>query len=190
MPNYDVDYAHVRQNADIVAVLHHHNVTLSGDGIQRKGQCPFHKDTRQSLSVNVEENLFKCHSCGSGGNIIKLVQLLNSELKNPRKAALHIAELSGIAPRPNSGEAELLVGNEKFAGVAIGGGSDASNADADCSYTAHTEDGAAVNRPLTFILKLAPVQSEAAGPIGQFLSEHGITSAQRERPVFPGAQLR
>jgi hypothetical protein len=41
MANFDVDYAHVRQNADIVAVLAHYKVELNGDGEQRKGCCPF-----------------------------------------------------------------------------------------------------------------------------------------------------
>jgi DNA primase len=101
MANFDVDYAHVRQNADIVAVLAHYKVELNGDGEQRKGCCPFHDSTKPSLNVNISKNVFKCHGCGYGGNVIKLVQLLDDKLENPRRAALQIAALSGIAAKPN-----------------------------------------------------------------------------------------
>ena len=34
--------------------------------------CPFHNDTRPSLSINLEKGWFKCHSCGEKrGGIIK-----------------------------------------------------------------------------------------------------------------------
>ncbi len=34
--------------------------------------CPFHEDTRPSLSINLEEGWYKCHACGvGGGGIIK-----------------------------------------------------------------------------------------------------------------------
>jgi len=34
--------------------------------------CPFHDDTRPSLSINLEEGWYKCHACGEGGGgIIK-----------------------------------------------------------------------------------------------------------------------
>ena len=29
--------------------------------------CPFHEDTRASLSINMEEGWYKCHACGEGG---------------------------------------------------------------------------------------------------------------------------
>ena len=44
MAKFDVNYPHVRENADIVAVLAHYDVALSGEGEQRKGLCPFHDD--------------------------------------------------------------------------------------------------------------------------------------------------
>ena len=29
--------------------------------------CPFHDDTRPSLSINLEKGWYKCHACGEGG---------------------------------------------------------------------------------------------------------------------------
>ena len=92
MANFDVDFPHVREHADIVAVMAHYNISLNGEGEQRKGPCPLHEDTRNSLSVNTSKNVFRCHACGSSGNVIKFVQLVDDGLENPRRAALQIAK--------------------------------------------------------------------------------------------------
>jgi integrase/recombinase XerD len=39
------------------------------------GLCPLHQDTRPSFYVNAAKNLFYCHGCGRGGDLIRFVQL-------------------------------------------------------------------------------------------------------------------
>jgi DNA primase len=39
------------------------------------GLCPLHQETRPSFYVNTAKNLFYCHGCGHGGDLIRLVQL-------------------------------------------------------------------------------------------------------------------
>jgi DNA primase len=39
------------------------------------GLCPLHPDTRPSFYVNAGKNLFYCHGCGQGGDLIRFVQL-------------------------------------------------------------------------------------------------------------------
>jgi len=39
------------------------------------GLCPLHADTRPSFYVNARKNLFYCHGCGQGGDLIRFVQL-------------------------------------------------------------------------------------------------------------------
>lgn len=39
------------------------------------GLCPLHRDTRPSFYVNASKNLFYCHSCGCGGDLIRFVEL-------------------------------------------------------------------------------------------------------------------
>jgi DNA primase len=39
------------------------------------GLCPFHRETRPSFYVNVRKNLFYCHGCGRGGDLIRFVEL-------------------------------------------------------------------------------------------------------------------
>src|SRR5215472_14918881 len=39
------------------------------------GLCPRHEDTRPSFYVNARKNLFYCHGCGQGGDLIRFVEL-------------------------------------------------------------------------------------------------------------------
>jgi DNA primase len=39
------------------------------------GLCPLHPETRPSFYVNASKNLFYCHGCGQGGDLIRFVQL-------------------------------------------------------------------------------------------------------------------
>src|SRR6266446_10506033 len=39
------------------------------------GLCPLHPDTRPSFYVNASKNLFYCHGCGRGGDLIRFIGL-------------------------------------------------------------------------------------------------------------------
>jgi len=39
------------------------------------GVCPLHPETRPSFYVNARKNLFYCHGCGRGGDLIRFVEL-------------------------------------------------------------------------------------------------------------------
>jgi len=39
------------------------------------GLCPLHQETRPSFYVNARKNLFYCHGCGQGGDLIRFIQL-------------------------------------------------------------------------------------------------------------------
>jgi DNA primase len=41
------------------------------------GRCPLHPDSRPSFYVNRRKNVFYCHGCGQGGDVIRLVELLH-----------------------------------------------------------------------------------------------------------------
>ena len=46
-------------------------IKLLGTGGWRKALCPFHVDTKPSLSVRFETGAFKCHACGAhGGDVL------------------------------------------------------------------------------------------------------------------------
>src|SRR5882762_11020099 len=39
------------------------------------GLCPLHQETRPSFYVNTRKNVFYCHGCGQGGDLIRFIQL-------------------------------------------------------------------------------------------------------------------
>jgi len=60
------------------------------------GLCPFHQETRPSFYVNAAKNLFYCHGCGRGGDLIRFVQLF---LNLPfRQTVAHLQEQLTPAP--------------------------------------------------------------------------------------------
>lgn len=49
--------------------------SLKGSGRWARGLCPFHDDKRPSFWIDRERNLFGCHTCEAGGDVINLVAL-------------------------------------------------------------------------------------------------------------------
>jgi len=47
----------------------------AGHGPECVGLCPLHPETRPSFYVNTHKNLFYCHGCGQGGDLIRFVEL-------------------------------------------------------------------------------------------------------------------
>ena len=47
----------------------------AGQGSEFVGLCPLHPETRPSFYVNARKNLFYCHGCGQGGDLIRFVEL-------------------------------------------------------------------------------------------------------------------
>lgn len=43
------------------------------DGTGFKSVCPFHNDTHPSMKISPSKKIFKCFSCGAGGNVIQFV---------------------------------------------------------------------------------------------------------------------
>ncbi len=48
-------------------------VTLKRAGANYKGLCPFHDDKHPSMSVSPSKGIFKCFSCGQGGNVFQFI---------------------------------------------------------------------------------------------------------------------
>ena len=64
----------VQQALDIVDVISDY-VKLIKKGREYVGICPFHDDHRPSMNVSPNKQIFKCFSCGMGGDVIKFVQM-------------------------------------------------------------------------------------------------------------------
>ncbi len=78
---------------DIVEVIGE-RIPLKPKGREMVGLCPFHDDHKPSFNVSPTKKIFKCWSCGAGGDVIKFVQLY--ERVNFREALGRLAERAGI----------------------------------------------------------------------------------------------
>jgi DNA primase len=54
---------------------HHWKGQRVGNGPEFVGLCPLHEETHASFFVNTQKNLFFCHGCGRGGDLIRFVEL-------------------------------------------------------------------------------------------------------------------
>ncbi|MEN9277477.1 MAG: CHC2 zinc finger domain-containing protein, partial [Thermostichus sp. DG_1_5_bins_95] len=62
----------VRQKADLVEVVAE-KVVLRRQGKNYVGLCPFHNDRKPSFQVSPSKQIYKCFSCGAGGDVLRFV---------------------------------------------------------------------------------------------------------------------
>ena len=70
------DVETLKRRLPLLDYLRQHNWT--GHPASRSecvGLCPLHEETRPSFYVNTRKNVFYCHGCGQGGDLIRFVQL-------------------------------------------------------------------------------------------------------------------
>lgn len=63
----------IRQAIDITEVINEY-VPLTKKGTNYVASCPFHEDNHPSFSVSPTKQIFKCFSCGRGGNVFTFLQ--------------------------------------------------------------------------------------------------------------------
>jgi DNA primase catalytic core len=66
------------------------------------GLCPLHPETHPSFYVNAVKNVFFCHGCGRGGDLIRFVQL--SRNLSFAETVAHLKQLIGL-PEPGPQDA-------------------------------------------------------------------------------------
>jgi DNA primase len=73
----DQGLEHLKQHLPLLEYLQRHNWTPRRRSSRQEfvGLCPLHPETRPSFYVNAHKNLFYCHGCGRGGDLIRFVQL-------------------------------------------------------------------------------------------------------------------
>ena len=88
----------LKQRIPLLEYLQRHNWKPCRAGARQEfvGLCPLHQESRPSFYVNAGKNLFYCHGCGQGGDVIRFVQLF---LNLPfRQTVAHLEEELTPAP--------------------------------------------------------------------------------------------
>src|ERR1051326_6171635 len=67
----------LKQRIPLLEYLQQRNWTARRSSAREEfvGLCPLHRETRPSFYVNARKNLFYCHGCERGGDLIRFVEL-------------------------------------------------------------------------------------------------------------------
>jgi DNA primase len=70
------DVATLKRRLPLLDYLRRHNWTGKPAGRSEfVGLCPLHEETQPSFYVNARKQVFYCHGCGQGGDLIRFVEL-------------------------------------------------------------------------------------------------------------------
>src|SRR3990172_13104369 len=83
----------VQQANDIVALIGE-SVALKSRGREFLGLCPFHDDKHPSMHVSPAKQIYKCFSCGAGGDVFSF--MMNYHKMTFPEALKHLAQRAGI----------------------------------------------------------------------------------------------
>lgn len=92
------DLERLKQHLPLLEYLQRHNWSGRPAGARQEfvGLCPLHRETRPSFYVNTRKNLFYCHGCARGGDLIRFVQFFH-DLSFPQSVAHLKQELASVA---------------------------------------------------------------------------------------------
>ncbi|MGQ9706392.1 MAG: DNA primase [bacterium] len=83
----------IRERSPIVEIMSEY-IRLQKVGAKYRTLCPFHQDTKPSLYIDPEREMFYCFGCGAGGDVFNFIMLI--EKYDFASALRHLAEKAGI----------------------------------------------------------------------------------------------
>ena len=90
----------LKAQADIVQVVQDY-VPLKKAGNSYKGLCPFHSEKTPSFHVHRDKGFFHCFGCGTGGDVLKFIEL--QEKLGFQDAVRQLAQRFGVqVPEPDT----------------------------------------------------------------------------------------
>ncbi|GAB4198136.1 MAG: hypothetical protein Kow00105_12110 [Phycisphaeraceae bacterium] len=99
----------VQQATDIVRLIGE-QVALRPKGKEFVGLCPFHDDKNPSMQVSPVKQIYKCFSCGAGGDVFSFV--MNYHKMSFPEAIRHLAERAGIQIEAGDGRWQMGEGEK------------------------------------------------------------------------------
>lgn len=100
----------IQQATDIVRLIGE-QVALRPKGKEFAGLCPFHDDKTPSMFVSPQKQIFKCFSCGAGGDAYRFV--MDYHKMSFPEAMKFLADRAGIELVRVSGSGSRVSGEEK-----------------------------------------------------------------------------
>jgi DNA primase len=97
---YDEVISQIKDRLDIVDVISQ-TVVLKKSGANYWGLCPFHNDKKPSFCVSPSKGIYKCFSCGEGGDALTF--LLKTQNKDFKELIAELAEKFNIELPKTSG---------------------------------------------------------------------------------------
>ncbi len=91
--SYEEVISQIKDRLDIVDVISQ-KVVLKKSGANYWGLCPFHNDKKPSFCVSPTKGIYKCFSCGAGGDALTF--LVKTENKDFKEIISELAEQFGI----------------------------------------------------------------------------------------------
>jgi DNA primase catalytic core len=119
----------IKRDIDLAAFIESRGIMLKKNGKGYVGLCPFHEDTNPSLSVNTQKNLWQCFGCGTGGDIIRFVELMDkvsfpAAVKQLSAAGSQLSQsvqsLPAIKPNHSTEKTALTVKEQKLLARVVG----------------------------------------------------------------------
>jgi DNA primase len=101
----DTDLEQLKQRLPLLEYLQRHNWSGRRAGTQQEfvGLCPLHRETHPSFYVNAGRNLFYCHGCARGGDLIRFVEFFH-DLSFHQSVAYLKQELASVANAASASE--------------------------------------------------------------------------------------
>ena len=146
--SFDEVISLIKDRLDIVDVVSQY-VVLKKSGANYWGICPFHNDSKPSMSVSPSKGIYKCFSCGTGGDALNfLVRIQNREYKDvifelADKFGIELPKKFSSSNETKSQKADMLRACEKaakFYNLQLKTASDANKANSAFQARGITED--------------------------------------------------
>ncbi len=90
---YEEVVSQIKDRLDIVDVISK-TVVLKKSGANYWGLCPFHQDKKPSFCVSPSKGIYKCFSCGAGGDALTF--LMKTQNKDFKELVIELAEQFNI----------------------------------------------------------------------------------------------